>query len=58
MSKEVELKDAKYMVFNDFFPDPYIRGYANAEDAEEELNSITYNGESYMVEVLKQRDGS
>lgn len=56
--KEVNLKDAKYIVFVDFVESD-ARGYATLEDAEQELIDLEtadgYGGtfNHYLVEVIK-----
>lgn len=55
MENQVELKDAKYIVMNDFDPDSYVCGYKTLEEAKEELSQRDFPVDSFIVEVIERK---
>lgn len=53
--KRVPINEAKYVVFINYGPDMYMRGYANVEDAQEELNNLEADD---MIHYLAEIKGS
>lgn len=57
---EVELFNAKYMVFCDFGPDPAIMGFATFEDAKQHIKELYtsdwYSGtfDHYIVKAVER----